>query len=115
MPLLIRGLDLPNASIRADIIDTLLSVADPNSTPPSIISDHAATLVSTMLRNCKAVGEVTSAVCLTATVEPRLMKRSLAVAHLSVTILGHHSADVTLRCAASLQIQCHPRIGGSAG
>ena len=52
MPLLLRGLDLPDAEIRANVIDTLLAVADPDAkTSNSIVSEHAASLASTMLKN----------------------------------------------------------------
>jgi hypothetical protein len=46
--------------IRADVIDTLLSVADP-TTSSLIIAEHASSLVTTMLKNCKA-NEMPSAV-----------------------------------------------------
>jgi len=53
MPLLLRGLDLPDADIRASVIDTLLAAANSASTPETaIISEHATSLVSAMLRNC---------------------------------------------------------------
>ena len=53
MPLLLRGLDLPDADIRASVIDTLLAAANPAGTPETaIISEHATSLVSAMLRNC---------------------------------------------------------------
>lgn len=63
MPLLLRGLDLPDAEIRANVIDTLLAVADPASkTSNSIVSEHASSLVATMLRN-SSVREMPSVVC----------------------------------------------------
>jgi hypothetical protein len=46
--------------IRADVIDTLLSVADP-ATSSLIIAEHASSLVTTMLKNSKA-NEMPSAV-----------------------------------------------------
>jgi DNA repair/transcription protein MET18/MMS19 len=66
MPLLLRGLDLPDSEIRANVIDTLLAVADPEAkTSNSIVSEHAASLVSTMLRNSlvKDMPSVVSSSC----------------------------------------------------
>ncbi|KAH9930313.1 ARM repeat-containing protein [Fomitopsis serialis] len=56
MPLLLRGLDLPDFEIRASVIDTLLATAESSSsssktTENNIIAEHASSLVSTMLRN----------------------------------------------------------------
>ena len=52
MPLLLRGLDLPDSEIRANVIDTLLAVADPSAkSNNSTISEHASSLVATMLKN----------------------------------------------------------------
>ncbi len=51
MPLLLRGLDLPDAEIRANIIDTLLATADTTAEKNTTVSEHAASLVSTMLKN----------------------------------------------------------------
>ena len=51
MPLLLRGLDLPDHEIRASVIDTLLSVADPASKPNTIVAEHASSLVKVMLKN----------------------------------------------------------------
>jgi len=51
MPLLIRGLDLPDAEIRASVIDTFISAVGSDSTEHSGIYEHASTLVSIMLRN----------------------------------------------------------------
>jgi hypothetical protein len=53
MPLLLRGLDLPESEIRASIIDTLYSSASGGSQQP-IVAEHASTLVSGMLKNCHA-------------------------------------------------------------
>ena len=64
MPLLLRGLDLPDADIRANVIDTFLAAADPSpeSKETPVVSEHAASLVATMLKNCM-VQEMPSAVC----------------------------------------------------
>ncbi|TFY64928.1 hypothetical protein EVJ58_g2311 [Rhodofomes roseus] len=55
MPLLLRGLDLPDFEIRASVIDTLLATAESSSSSKAkengIIAEHASSLVSTMLRN----------------------------------------------------------------
>ena len=62
MPLLLRGLDLPDAEIRANVLDTLLAVADPASKASTdAVAEHAASLVATMLRN-SAVREMPSVV-----------------------------------------------------
>jgi hypothetical protein len=62
MPLLLRGLELPNNEIRENVIETLLAAADPNSEDNSLISEHATSLVSIMLKN-STVTNMPSAVC----------------------------------------------------
>lgn len=59
MPLLLRGLDLPDPTIRASVITTLLSAAQAEvegaakgSKEGSVFAEHAASLASTMLLNC---------------------------------------------------------------
>ncbi|KDQ61341.1 hypothetical protein JAAARDRAFT_190123 [Jaapia argillacea MUCL 33604] len=54
MPLLLRGLDLPDFDIRADVIDTLYVATEGQSSKPTIVSEHATTLVTIMLRNSVA-------------------------------------------------------------
>ncbi|KAJ3902626.1 ARM repeat-containing protein [Lentinula edodes] len=49
IPLLVRGLDLPDHDIRCQVIDTFLAVAGGDS--PDIVSDHAPSLITTMLKN----------------------------------------------------------------
>ena len=51
MPLLLRGLDLPDSEIRAGVIDTLQAAATSGDKENSVVSEHAASLVSTMLKN----------------------------------------------------------------
>ncbi|KAI0794485.1 ARM repeat-containing protein [Fomes fomentarius] len=55
MPLLLRGLDLPDNEIRASVIDTLQAAATSSSEAGSkdnaIVAEHATGLVSTMLKN----------------------------------------------------------------
>lgn len=63
---LIRGLDLPDAQIRASIFDTLSTVAETASTDQSdsqgIIAEHAPTLTTAALQNALQ-SSITSAVC----------------------------------------------------
>ena len=59
MPLLIRALGLPDAKIRADVIETLLAAVGKEPRENPSISEHASTLVSAMLKNCLS-GEMTS-------------------------------------------------------
>ncbi|TFY77934.1 hypothetical protein EWM64_g6077 [Hericium alpestre] len=61
LPLLLRGLDLPDSEIRANVIETFLSAARGDvesnakaSKEGSLVSGHASTLVSTMLKNSSA-------------------------------------------------------------
>jgi len=49
--MLLRGLDLPDNSVRASVIDTLTVAAEGDTAEYSVISEHASTLVSAMLRN----------------------------------------------------------------
>lgn len=51
MPLLLRGLDLPDYEIRVNVMQTLLAVTDNASKENSFVVEHASSLVSTMLRN----------------------------------------------------------------
>jgi DNA repair/transcription protein MET18/MMS19 len=62
--LLLRGLELPNADIRADIIQVFISVANGGDAIHRIISEHATTLVSAMLLNSKHT-DMPQPVCLT--------------------------------------------------
>ncbi|KAG6833236.1 hypothetical protein H0H87_009857 [Tephrocybe sp. NHM501043] len=54
MPLLLRGLELPDFEIRADVIDTLLAAAEGDASDQSLVSEHAPTLVTYMLKNSLA-------------------------------------------------------------
>jgi len=61
-PLLLQGLDLPDADLRANVIEALLAIC-PNEPPPtdsspklpqsgwSIVSEHVGSLISSTLRN----------------------------------------------------------------
>jgi hypothetical protein len=60
MPLLLRGLDLPDFDIRANVIATLLAAAvgekDKNQDgESSVVSEHANTLTTAMLKNSMIV------------------------------------------------------------
>ncbi|KAF9245349.1 ARM repeat-containing protein [Melanogaster broomeanus] len=52
MPLLLRGLDVPDPAIRSHIIDTLSNNMAAASDTESSLSTHASTLVIAMLKNC---------------------------------------------------------------
>ncbi|KAG0699928.1 RNAPII transcription regulator C-terminal-domain-containing protein, partial [Suillus ampliporus] len=52
MPLLLRGLDLADPSIRSHIINTLSNNIDVTSTDKDAVSTYASTLVLAMLKNC---------------------------------------------------------------
>ncbi|KAF5335990.1 hypothetical protein D9611_006343 [Ephemerocybe angulata] len=54
IPLLIRGLDLPDPEIRHNVIETLLAAADGETPEKSLVAEHASTLVTSMLKNCLA-------------------------------------------------------------
>ncbi|KAG6909334.1 hypothetical protein DXG01_000934 [Tephrocybe rancida] len=54
MPLLLRGLELPDFDIRADVIDTFHAAAEGDASDQSLISEHAPTLVTYMLKNSMA-------------------------------------------------------------
>lgn len=51
MPLLLRGLELPDNEIRASVIDTLQAAATSAGKDNTLLAEHAASLVSTMLKN----------------------------------------------------------------
>jgi len=63
MPLLLRGLSLPDPTLRAGVIDTLLSAAQadveagPKTAEGSVVSEHAGSLTNAMLQN-SAVAEM---------------------------------------------------------
>ena len=90
MPLLLRGLELYDTNIRADVIDTFLAVAEGDSTEQGTISEHASTLVSSMLKN-SMVQEISS------------MVRTLPVVTLTITsILFQRIRIAALRYLAIL-------------
>ena len=51
MPLLLRGLDLPDNEIRASVIDTLFAAATAEGADSTVVTEHASSLVTTMLKN----------------------------------------------------------------
>ncbi|KAF8159570.1 Dos2-interacting transcription regulator of RNA-Pol-II-domain-containing protein [Crassisporium funariophilum] len=53
IPLLLRGLDLPDVNIRSHVIDTFLTAAEGETPEKSLVSEHSATLVNSMLKNSK--------------------------------------------------------------
>ncbi|TFK39917.1 Dos2-interacting transcription regulator of RNA-Pol-II-domain-containing protein [Crucibulum laeve] len=55
IPLLIRGLDLPDNNIRSNVIDTFLTTAEGDSPDKSLVAEHASTLVHSMVKNCVVV------------------------------------------------------------
>jgi len=62
MPLLLRGLNLPDNEIRVGVIDTLTATTDPNSKDNELVSKYASELVTVMLKNAKAE-DMPSSVC----------------------------------------------------
>ena len=60
MPLLLRGLQLPDAEIRNDVIETLLATAGEGMSN-EIVAQHATSLAQSMLMNSK-VSETPSVV-----------------------------------------------------
>jgi hypothetical protein len=51
VPLLLRGLDLEDYTIRANVIDTFLAVSEGGLPEKSVISEHAPSLIATMVKN----------------------------------------------------------------
>ncbi|KAH6916048.1 RNAPII transcription regulator C-terminal-domain-containing protein [Coprinopsis sp. MPI-PUGE-AT-0042] len=52
IPLLVRGLDLPDPEIRNNVIETFLAAVEGDTPEKSVISEHASTLINAMLKNC---------------------------------------------------------------
>jgi hypothetical protein len=52
MPLFLLALELPEKAMRANVIETLLSVGGDDARINDVISEHAPALVSAMLKNC---------------------------------------------------------------
>lgn len=51
MPLFILGLDLPDVEMRANVIEALVALAKEDTSQTSPLTDHASTVISTLLRN----------------------------------------------------------------
>ncbi|KAJ6582074.1 ARM repeat-containing protein [Mycena capillaripes] len=60
LPLLLRALHLPDAQIRANVIETLLAAATQQSSTHAVLSEHAPPLVRQMLGYTKATSQLTS-------------------------------------------------------
>jgi len=67
MPLFVRGLELPDDDIQANIINTLSKATEGQTTDTNVMAEHAPTLVSAMLKKSifhempSVVSDVTSA------------------------------------------------------
>lgn len=51
MPLLLRGIDLPDNDIKANVIDTFIAAAEGDTPEHNLITEHAPSLVNKMLKN----------------------------------------------------------------
>ncbi|PBK72546.1 ARM repeat-containing protein [Armillaria solidipes] len=51
IPLLLRGLDLPDESIHANVIDTFIAAAEGDTPEQSLVAEHVPSLISKMLKN----------------------------------------------------------------
>ncbi|KAJ7148405.1 ARM repeat-containing protein [Mycena crocata] len=60
MPLLMRALQIPDAQIRANVIETLLAAATQHKSTHDVLAEHAPGLVRQMLAFTKARAELTS-------------------------------------------------------
>ena len=53
IPLLLRGLELPDNAIRNNVIDTFLAAAEGESPEKNLVSEYSSTLVNSMLKNSR--------------------------------------------------------------
>ncbi|KAJ6481205.1 ARM repeat-containing protein [Mycena vitilis] len=60
LPLLLRALHLPDAQIRANVLETLLAAATEQSSTHAVLAEHAPALVRQMLGYTKAHGDLTT-------------------------------------------------------
>ncbi|KAF5377797.1 hypothetical protein D9757_008093 [Collybiopsis confluens] len=95
IPLLVRGLDLPDHNIRYQVINTFLSVAEGDSA--DIVSEHAPTLIQTMLRNSTAANMSSARVRISA-----LKYLGVLPTIVRYDILHPHKATVIRQLAVSL-------------
>ena len=100
MPLLLRGLNLPDNEIRAGVIDTLIATTDPNSNHNELVSKYASSLVTVMLKNSKVKG-MPSPVCKVWQPMKRLTRS---------TTLGRPSRRLTIHCYLTDRgsVRCSP-------
>lgn len=64
MPYLLRGIDLPDQEMRANVINTLITVAEEESAGEAdILADHASSIIASLLKNADC-GVTASAVSL---------------------------------------------------
>lgn len=62
MPLLMRALQIPDAQIRANVLETLLAAAAQHKSTHDVLVEHAPALVRQVLAYTKARAVVTSVV-----------------------------------------------------
>jgi hypothetical protein len=128
MPLLLRGLSLPDPTLRAGVIDTLLSAAQADveaglktAKEGSLVAEHAVSLTNIMLKNS------------TATEIPDMVSRAplfFFVVHFTggvsdiervegasgrAQVLGRAPDDCALRCTAPAEGDCATRALKSVG
>ncbi|KAK0202783.1 Dos2-interacting transcription regulator of RNA-Pol-II-domain-containing protein [Desarmillaria ectypa] len=53
IPLLLRGLDLPDESIHANVIDTFIVAAEGDTPEQNLVAEHVPSLISKMLKNSR--------------------------------------------------------------
>lgn len=120
MPLLLRGLDLPDPAIRASVINTLLSAAQAevegkakNSKEGSVFAEHALSLATTMLRNC-SVDLMPDAVSGPSRLPAVTM--SLTLNNLTSSALylegARRGAEVPVGVASGSEVRCPPSAEG---
>jgi len=97
VPLLLRGLELPDFTIRANVIDTLASAAEGDAPDESLIADHSSSLVATMLKNSLA-SQTPSVVIMSPVTQGMLFNRNItARASLCSAVFGHASCNRSAR------------------
>jgi len=91
VPLLLRGLELPDYTIRANVIDTLASAAEGDAPDESLIANHSSSLVTTMLKNSLA-SQTPSVVNMSFIIRGMLSNQNItARASLCSAVSGHAS------------------------
>jgi RNAPII transcription regulator C-terminal len=104
VPLLIRGLDLPDEEVQASIIHALTNITEGN-----IIAEHASTLVSKMLKNSMVheMPSVVSGLMTMWTYFKCFIARTDRFSALSRIFTGYY----TLRGVTPAQVSSDPRAG----